>query len=137
MLRPLGLPLTESTMLIHRPHPFVEKSTLGFVFLGWLTLSFENEMLAALEFDDEIGTILFHHAFEDVDNLKPEMVVLHPGIDIGVSVKLKRLRVFPSAVVDTEVNVRSFRSLAGTGCVPRLHVARGSYWLFGIKDRLN
>src|SRR2546427_10030448 len=94
-------------------------------------------MLAALELHDEIGAVLFHHAFEDVDNLKPKMIVLHPSIDIGVAVKLKRLCVFPGAVVDTEVNVRSFRSLARTGCVPRLHVARGSYWLLGIKDRLN
>ncbi len=94
-------------------------------------------MLAALELRDEIGSVLLHHAFEDVDNLEPKMIVLHPSIDIGVAVKLKRLRVFPGAVVDTEVNVRSFRSLARAGGVPCLHVARRSYRLLGIKDRLN
>lgn len=76
-------------------------------------------MLAALELHDEIGAVLFHHAFEDVNNLKPKMIVLDPGIDISIAVKLKRLRIFPSAVVNTEVNMRPFRSFAGPGCMPR------------------
>ena len=82
-------PLAESAVLIHRPHPLIKESTFGFVFIQLLTLGFQNQMFAALEANDEIGAVLFHHAFEDVDDFKPKMIVLHPGIDIRVAVKLK------------------------------------------------
>lgn len=83
-------PSSKSAVRIDCRHPLVQKSALGFVFLCILSFGFQNEMICVDQTNNKIRPVFFDHALPDGVNFKTEMVVLHPGIDIGIAVELNR-----------------------------------------------
>src|SRR5436189_5286146 len=84
----LPAPQTESAMRVHGSHPFVKEAALHLVLFGILSLHLEDEVFPGRKADEKIRTVLPDHATVDIENLEREVVVLDPGGDVRVVVKL-------------------------------------------------
>jgi len=58
-------------VLVHRFHPLVQKRALGFVLVRVLPFGLKNKKVSGLEPDNEVGSVLMHHAFEDMEHFEP------------------------------------------------------------------
>ena len=78
----------------------------------------QDEHLAVGQPDQEVGPVLPHHAAIDVEDLKPQVVVLDPGLDVVGCRPARRPRCLPGAVVDADVDVRPWAASHGLAGVP-------------------
>ena len=96
-------------MLVHRFYPLVQKRAFGIVLVRVLPFGFKNQKVSGLEPDNEVGSVLMHHAFEDIEHFEPKMIVLHPRVDVSTAIHLEFVRRFPGAIEDAETDVSSLR----------------------------
>ena len=72
------------------------------------------------------GRNFLDDAFVDVEDLESQVVVLDPGSDIGIAVKLESFAGFPARIEHREIDVGMDGWLAGPAREPRPHVAGGA-----------
>jgi len=70
-------------VLVNGFHPFVEEAPLRLILLGVLALDFEDEEFARHKTNEKIRPVFAYDSSIDVENLKPKVVVLDPGRDVG------------------------------------------------------
>src|SRR6267142_1544268 len=79
--------------------------------------------------------VLLHYSLPDVENLKAEVIVLHPGVHFLRSFQFIRLGSLPGAVIDGKVNMALLSEFTGSACVPLAHVAGAARGILSVKDK--
>ena len=123
-------------MRIDRLYPLFEGLPLGLVLPRVLPLDFQHKYCAVGQPDKEVGPVLVHDTFVDVEDLEAPVVVLHSGGDMGIVVDERdSLACLPGAVVDVEVDVGLLRALAKHPRVPGTHVVDGPGAILQITEQ--
>ena len=69
-------PASESAMRVDGLGPFGEVLALGPILVAVPALRFQHQHVARLEPDEEVGTVLPHHAPMDVEHLEAQVVIM-------------------------------------------------------------
>ena len=116
-------PAAKAAMCVDSVHPFVEEPALGSVLFAVPSLGFQYQHVTRLEPDEEVRTILPHHAAMDVEHLEAEVIVFRPGGHLRGVVEGKGFRGFLGAVIDAEIDVAARCARARPAGVPYPHIA--------------
>jgi len=71
---------------IHGIDPLIQEFTLGFVLIRVLAFGFKHQILSRPEADDEVGPVLVHDTFVNVEHFKSQVIILNPCVNISVMI---------------------------------------------------
>jgi hypothetical protein len=129
------MPASEAPVLIHGAKPLTRRFPLNFILLIFFALRLNDKNFIVGQSCQEVRPVFMFAAVEDVANFKSEMVVLHPSSNMRASIEMESSGAFPSAIADTEIDMRFSRVDVGLARIPRSHVASRDDRLVGVNDQ--
>src|SRR5450756_237662 len=127
------VPVPETSVGIDSLHPFVQIASFNLVLLHVLPFGLQDEHFAISQPYQEVRPVFAHHAAIDVQNLKPQVVILCPGHHMLAVVQHKGVRCLPGAVINADVDMRFLCPLAGLTSEPSSHFARGADGMVAVE----